>query len=184
MRVMSKPRSEIDESTLRTLLRHTARDIAHSRKPMLRLARGGFNGLLMSASVVVGLGGLFWLLGAIFSMANGEVDGFPLGFGGVVCGLTLFAVSVGLMRLARGPDRAWGQASKGGVQVGRRTLSTIVLVVSIVVIYAGASGLIFALLSLFTHYSDPQGVSQVAWGIPELAIGLAGIQASRYLRRR
>jgi hypothetical protein len=44
--------------------------------------------------------------------------------------------------------------------------------------------LILALLSLFTHHSDPQGVSQVAWGIPELAIGLAGMQASRYLRRR
>ena len=101
-----------------------------------------------------------------------------------MCGLTLFAVGVGLMRLARGPDRAWGQASKGEVQVGRRTLSTIVLVVSIVVIYAGASGLVFALLSLFTHHSDPQGVAQVAWGIPELAIGLGGVQASRYLRRR
>ena len=83
MRVMSKPRSEIDASTLRALLRHTATDIAHSRKPVSRLARGGLTGLLMSASVVVGLAGLFWLLGAIFSMANGDVDGFPLGLGGV-----------------------------------------------------------------------------------------------------
>jgi hypothetical protein len=184
MRVMSKPRSEIDESSLRALLRHTSRDIAHSRKPMLRLARGGLTGLLMSASVVVGLAGLFWLLLAIFSMANGVVYGFPLGLGGVVCGLTLFAVGVGLMRLARGPDRARDQASKGRVRVARRALSTLLLVVSIVVVYAGASGLIFALVSFFAHHSDPQGVSQVAWGIPELAIGLGGMQAARYLRRR
>ena len=184
MRVMSKLRSEIDESTLRSLLRHTARDIAHSRKPMLRLAREGGTGLLMAASVVLGFAGLFWLLGAIFSMADGEVDGFPLGLWGGLCGLALFAVGLGLMRLAWGPDRARDQASKGRVRVGRRTLSTLVLVVSIVVVYAGASELIFALLSFFTHHSDPQGVSQVAWGIPELAIGLAGMQASRYLRRR
>jgi uncharacterized membrane protein len=138
----------------------------------------------MTASVVVGLAGLFWLLFAIFSLANGDVYGFPLGLGGVVCGLTLFAAGVGLMRLARGPDRARDQAGKGRVQVGRRTLSTLLLVVSIVLIYMGASGLIFALLSFFAHHSDPQGVSQVAWGIPELAIGLGGMQAARYLRRR
>jgi hypothetical protein len=52
------------------------------------------------------------------------------------------------------------------------------------VVYAGASELIFALLSLFAHHSDPQGLSRVALGIPELAIGLGGMQAARYLRRR
>jgi hypothetical protein len=179
---MSKPRSEIDESMLRNLLRHTATDIAHSRKAISRLARGGLTGLLMSASVVVGLAGLFWLLIAIFAGVNGSAY-FPLGLGGVVCGLTLFAVGVGLMRLAWGPDRARDQARKARAGVGRRTLSTLLLVVSIVVVYAGASDLIFALLSFFTHHSDPQGVSQVAWGIPELAIGLGGMQAARYLRR-
>jgi hypothetical protein len=183
MRVMSKPRSEIDESSLRALLRHTARDIAHSRKPMLRLARGGLTGLLMSASVVVGLAGIYWLLFAILAVISGG-GYFPLGWWGVVCGLTLFAAGVGLMRLARGPDRARDQASKGRVRVGRRALSTLLLVVSIVVVYAGASSLIFALVSFFAHHSDPQGVSQVAWGIPELAIGLGGMQAARYLRRR
>ena len=183
MRVMSKPRSEIDESTLRTLLRHTARDIACSRKPMLRLARGGFNGLLMSASVVVGFAGLFWLLGAIFSMADGEVDGFPLGLWGGLCGLALFEVGLGLMRLAWGPDRARDQASKGRVRVGRRTLSTLVLVVSIVVVYGGASSLLFVLIAFVAHHSYPNVLWQVAWGIPELAIGLVGMQAARYLRR-
>ncbi len=181
---MSKPRSEIDEPMLRSLLQHAARDIAHSKKPMSRVARGGFIGLLMAASVVLGFAGLFWLLTSIFSVAEGDVYGFPVGWGGVVCGLALFAVGVGSMRLAWGPDRARDQASKGRVRVGRRTLSTLVLVVSIVVVYAGASELIFALLSVFAHHSDPQGVSQVAWGIPELAIGLGGMQAARYLRRR
>jgi len=184
VRMMSEPRSEIDESRLRTLLRHAATDIAHSRRPMLRLAREGGNGLLMAASVVLGFAGLFWLLGAMFSMVKGDVSGFPLGLGGVVCGLIFFAGGVGLMRLAWGPDRARDQASKGRVQASRRTLSTLLLIVSIFVVYAGASSLIFALLSFVTHHSNPQGVAQVAWGIPELAVGLAGIQAARYLRQR
>jgi hypothetical protein len=51
-------------------------------------------------------------------------------------------------------------------------------------VYAGASGLIFALISFFAHASDPDVVSQVALGIPSLAIGLGGMQAARYLRRR
>jgi multisubunit Na+/H+ antiporter MnhB subunit len=102
----------------------------------------------------------------------------------VACGLTLFAAGVGLMRLARGPDRARDQASKGRVQVGRRTLSTLLLVVSIVLVYMGASGLIFALGTFFAHHSDPDVVFQVALGIPYLAIGLGGMQAARYLRRR
>ena len=67
--MMSEPRSEIDESRLRTLLRHAATDIAHSRRPMLRLAREGGNGLLMAASVVLGFAGLFWLLGAVLLLA-------------------------------------------------------------------------------------------------------------------
>ena len=100
-----------------------------------------------------------------------------------MCGLTVFGAGVGLMRLAWGPDRARDRASRGRVQVGRRALSTLVLVVSIVLVYAGASDLIFALLSFFAHHPDPQGVSQVAWGIPELAIGLGAMQAARYLRR-
>jgi uncharacterized membrane protein len=137
----------------------------------------------MSASVVVGFAGIFWLLIAIFSMANGDVYGFPLALGGVVCGLTLFAAGVGLMRLARGPDRARDQASKGRVGVGRRALSTLVLVVSIVLVYMGASDLIFALIAFFAHHPYPDVVAQVAWGIPELAIGLGGMQAVRYLRR-
>jgi hypothetical protein len=180
---MSKPRSEIDESTLRTLLRHAATDIAHSRKPISRLARGGLTGLLLSASVFLGLAGIFWLLFAILAVIGGG-GYFPLGWWGVVCGLTLFAAGVGLMRLARGPDRAWGQASKGRVQVGRRALSTLLLVVSILLVYGGASDLIYALITFLAHHSDPQGVAQVAWGIPELAIGLGGMQAARYLRRR
>jgi len=49
---------------------------------MLRLAREGGNGLLMAASVVLGFAGLFWLLGAMFSMVKGDVSGFPLGLGG------------------------------------------------------------------------------------------------------
>ncbi len=107
MRVMSKPRSEIDASTLRALLRHTATDIAHSRKPVSRLARGGLTGLLMSASVVVGLAGLFWLLIAIVAMVNGNAY-FPLGWGGLVCGLTLFTGGVGLMRLVQhGANSLW-----------------------------------------------------------------------------
>ena len=182
MRVMSEPRSEIDESTLRTLLRHTATDIAHSRKPMVRLVRGGLNGLLMSASVVVGFAGISWLLTAIFAGVNSSAF-FPLGWWGVVCGLTLFAAGVGLMKLARGPDRARDQASKRRVGVGRRALSTLVLVVSIVLIYMGTSDLIFTLIVFFAHHPYPDVVSQVAWGIPELAIGLGGMQAVRYLRR-
>jgi hypothetical protein len=88
------------------------------------------------------------------------------------------------MGLARGPDQARDEASKGRVQVGRRALSTLLLVVSIMLVYAGASGLIFALISFFAHASDPDVVSQVALGIPSLAIGLGGMQAARYLRRR
>ncbi len=180
--VMTEPVPEIDESTLRTLLRHAAADIARSRKPVSTLARGGLNGLLMSLSVVMGFAGLFWLLPAIFLMTQG-FSGFPLGEGGVVGGLILFAAGLGLMRLAWGPHRGGGRAGTGRVRVGRRALSTLLLVVSIVVIYAGASDLVFALLSLLTHHSDPQGVVQVAWGFPELAIGLGVMQAARHVRR-
>ncbi|MGD0834093.1 MAG: hypothetical protein ABSA40_06655 [Candidatus Dormibacteria bacterium] len=181
---MSEPTPEIDEPRLRALLQHAARDIAHSRKPMVRLARGGFTGLLMSASVVAGFAGLFWLLGAIFSVANGGVDGFPLGLWGGVCGVALFVAGVGLMRLATGPDRARVQASAGRVRVGQRALSTLVLVVSIVLVYMGASDLVFALITSLAHHSDPDVVYQVALGIPYLAIGLGGMRAATYLRRR
>jgi hypothetical protein len=58
-----------------------------------------------------------------------------------------------------------------------------VLVVSIVLIYMGTSDLIFTLIVFFAHHPYPDVVSQVAWGIPELAIGLGGMQAVRYLRR-
>lgn len=182
MRVMSKPAPEIDESRLRALLQHAARDIAHSRRPMLRLARAGGTGLLMAASVVLGFAGLFWLLSAVVAMVEGLAY-FPLGWGGLVCGLILFTGGVGLMRLATSQNQARGQAQKGRVRAGRRALSTFVLVVSIVLVYGGASDLIFALLSFLTHHPNPDVVSQVAWGIPELAIGLGGMQAARQVRR-
>ena len=182
MRVMSKPGPEIDESRLRALLQHAARDIAHSRRPMLRLAREGGTGLLMAASVVLGLAGLFWLLIAIVAMVNGNAY-FPLGWGGLVCGLTLFTGGVGLMRLATPQNQARGQAHKGRVRAGRRALSTLVLIVSIVLVYWGASDLIIAIVTSLAHVSDRDVVPQVALGIPFLAIGLGGMQAARYLRR-
>jgi len=145
---------------------------------MLRLAKEGGTGLLMAASVVLGFAGLFWLLIAIVAMVNGNAY-FPLGWGGLVCGLTLFTGGVGVMRLATPQDHATGQAHKG-----RRVLSTLVLVVSIVLVYWGGSDLIIAIVTSLVHVSDRDVVPQVALGIPFLAIGLGGMRAARHLRRR
>ena len=150
---------------------------------MLRLAREGGTGLLMAASVVLGFAGLFWLLIAIVAMVNG-IAYFPLGWGGLVCGLTLFTGGVGLMRLATPQYQARGQAHEGRVRAGRRALSTLVLVVSIVLVYWGAADLIIAIVTSLAHVSDRDVVPQVALGIPFLAIGLGGMQAARHLRRR
>jgi len=43
--------------------------------------------------------------------------------------------------------------------------------------------LLFVLIAFVAHHSYPNVLWQVAWGIPELAIGLVGMQAARYLRR-
>jgi hypothetical protein len=131
----------------------------------------GLTGLLVTASVVLGLWGVVWLLVSIGELVARSPYGFPLGWGGVLGGLMLFVAGLELMRVAKPPD----QASNGSERVRtavlvRRDLRLLLILMSIALIFIGA------LLSF--------QVALGVFGVVVLSFGVGGIQRVRRRLRR
>jgi hypothetical protein len=158
---------------------------------MLPLVKWSFAGLLMIASVVLGLFGAGAVVGSFFMGAN--PGPFPFALVTTVSGLVVFAAALGLMswarRLSPVPTEVdlmirmpkMGSGARWGLRI-------LLMLVSVVLIYMGASTLLTLVFSLLGRDpADSTVVARVALGvggIAQLAIGAAAMRGVSHLPRR
>jgi len=155
---------------------------------MPQLVKQSFAGLLMIVSVVLGLLGAWAVVGSLFMFASPAPSSHALVTAAV--GLVVFVGALGSMAWARHLSAVPNQVDLETrmPKTGNRALRIVLILVSVVLIYMGASTLLSLAFSLFGHapaYSA--AVVRVALGvggIALLAMGVAAMRGARNLQRR
>ena len=158
---------------------------------MPRLVKGGFAALLMIGSVVFGIFGAGAVVGSCFMIASPAPH--PAALVTAASGLAVFAGALGLMAWARHVSPVstqvdlWIRMPKLGRRAGW-ALRIGLMLVSLLLVYMGASDLFILVLSLLGHFAPYSTVvARVALGVGGvalLAIGAAAMRGVRYLQRR
>lgn len=156
---------------------------------MLHLRREGFAGLLVIASVILGLGGAQVLVGAVLLCFTGPADISAVSLLPLAGGAVAFAAGLGLMAWARrlsGLPVTTGAVTRT-LRAPARALRLLLLLVSVVLIYMGGSMLLNLVIILAGHDPGYGALSQVGLGlggVAMLALGIVAIVSVRHLQRR
>lgn len=150
----------------------------------MRLAREGFAGVLIIASVTLGLSGASVLVGSV-SMIGTPMP-YPFALATVGAGVVVFAVGIGLMARAR--HLSEHHILSGNYRPMSKTVRRLlVIIASVVLVSYGVALLLFPIVAHFGHGVESSTIVQVAavaGGVVLIAVGVGAMRAVRRLHRR